>query len=66
MESEKIKSEDYQYIRSFSKISIANICRKLNINRSNIMSGKTKEKNYNLVKREIEKEIAKIYLGDDK
>ena len=56
-------SEEYNYIRGFSKISIANICRNLKINRSNIMSGKTKKENYKLVKKEIEKEIAKLYLG---
>lgn len=62
---EKINNlEEYKYIRAFSKISIASICRNLKINRSNIMSGKSKKENYKLVKKEIEKEIAKLYLGE--
>ena len=58
------KNSEYKYIRGFSSISISGICKKLKINRSSLISGKTKTKNYTLVKREIEREIAKLYLGD--
>lgn len=58
------KNSEYEYIRGFSSISISGICKKLKINRSSLISGKTKTKNYTLVKREIEREIAKLYLGD--
>lgn len=61
---EKNTSKEYKYVRGFSSISISGICRKLKINRSNIMSGRSKNEKYVLVKEEIEKEIAKLYLGE--
>lgn len=58
------KSSEYKYIRGFSSISISGICKRLKVNRSNIISGKGKQENFKLVKREIEKEIARLYLED--
>lgn len=60
----KKKTEEYNFIKGFSKISIAGICRKLKINRSALVNGKSREEHYILVKREIEKELARLYLDE--
>lgn len=54
--------EDYDFIKNFSKISISAICRKKNINRSNLLNNKTNKKNLNIVRKEIESEIGKLYV----
>lgn len=51
-----------EYIQAFSKISIAGICRKLKIDRSNLITGRTSEENIKIVRKYIESEIAKLYL----
>ena len=66
MKANIVKTEEYKFIRGFTKISISGICKRLNISRCNIISGQGKASNFKLVKRELEKEIAKLYLGDDK
>lgn len=54
--------EDFKFIRGFSKITIKNIANKLNISRQAISSGETTDENLKKVRKEIEKEIAKLYL----
>lgn len=54
--------EDYDFIKNFSKISISAICRKKSINRSNLLNNKTNKKNLNIVRKEIESEIGKLYI----
>lgn len=59
--------EDFKFIRGFSKITLTNIANKLNISRQAISSGETTDENLRKVRKEIEKEIAKLYLdvGDE-
>lgn len=59
--------EDFKFIRGFSKITLTNIANKLNITRQAISSGETTDENLRKVRKEIEKEIAKLYLdvGDE-
>jgi hypothetical protein len=51
-----------EFIQNFSKISIAGICRKLKIDRSNLITGRTSEENIKMVRKYIESELAKLYL----
>ena len=63
--SESGKTKEYKFIRGFSSISISGICRKLNITRAGIVSGNAKQEDIIKVKEEIEREYAKLYLGDN-
>lgn len=58
----KRKMEDLEFINKFSKIKVASICQKLKINRSNVYNGRTTNENLKKVRREIESEIAKLYI----
>lgn len=55
---------DVEYIRNFNKITLTNICEKLNVQRTNIVSGKAKKEDIKKVKEEIESEIAKLYIKE--
>lgn len=57
---------DFEYIKSVSaNINIAKICRKLNIDRANLVSGRTSEENAKKVRKEIESELAKLYIDPE-
>lgn len=58
------KEKNHKFIRNFSKITISGICKKLNVERTNIILGTTSEENLENVKEEIQKEIAKLYMED--
>jgi hypothetical protein len=58
--------EDLEFINKFSKIKVASICQKLKINRSNVYNGRTTNENLKKVRREIESEIAKLYIIEGK
>lgn len=59
-----IEDEDYKFIKSFFGIKITKMCNKLKVDRSRLIAGKYTDLNiYKKVRREIEKEIAKLYLG---
>lgn len=57
--------ENLEYIKKFSKINIASICRKLNIDRGNLINGRLKENINKSVREEIESELAKLYIIED-
>lgn len=56
---------DRDFIKGFSKISIADICRKEKVNRSNILKVKNDSEKTKLVRERIESEIAKLYIKED-
>lgn len=56
------KEENLKFIKNFSKISLNKICKETKICRQNIQTGSTSAENVEIVKRAIEKEIAKLYL----
>lgn len=58
--------DDLEFINKFSKIKVASICQKLKINRSNVYNGRTTNENLKKVRREIESEIAKLYIIEGK
>ena len=57
--------DDLEYIKNFSKISIKKVCEKTKANRSNVLSGNASKKTINKVKRQIESEVAKLYIIED-
>lgn len=57
----KKDNKDFKFIRKFQKITISEISTKLNVPRTAISHGSTTEENLHKVRKEIEKEILKIY-----
>lgn len=53
-----------EYVKKFIDIKLTKICDKLNIKISNVSAGRTSQKNYDLIKEEIESQIAKLYLKE--
>lgn len=52
----------YKFMKGFAKISISDICRDLEYNRSRIMQGYGTSEQYILIKEEIENRLAKLYI----
>ena len=52
---------DYGFIKEFQNIKLINICKKLGINQSNVISGQTSEDNYKKVKNEIIRELLNLF-----
>ena len=55
---------DYQFIKEFQNIKLASICKKFNINLSNLLSGNTTEENFKKVKNEIIRELLTLFIAD--
>lgn len=55
---------DLEYIKKFSKITITGICKKVKINRVNLLTNRSTEKNAKIVREEIESELAKLYIKE--
>ena len=60
----KNNKEELKFIKGFQKITLTKIAKKLNVPRASIISGATSDENIKKVKKEIEKEIAKLYLDE--
>lgn len=56
------KKENLEYIKKFSEIKVSKICDKLKVARQNIFTGKASDENLEKVRREIEEQIAKLYI----
>lgn len=54
---------DLDYIKKFTSIQVTKVCKKLNINYANLISGRSSKKNENLVRKELESEFAKLYIN---
>ena len=57
---------DKDFIKNFSKITLTGICKKLKVNRGNVIAGTTKKQNLKKVREEIESEVAKLYIKEEK
>lgn len=57
-------NEDLLYIKSFTNISVKKVCKRLGIDDSNLLKGKTTEANLKRVRRVLEDEVNK--LGEKK
>ena len=55
-----MKRKYLDFIFSFSKINISSICKKLGINRSNILNGKSSEETTRLLYDELIKELNEL------
>lgn len=62
-----MKEEYLDFIKNFSKISITSVCKKADVNRSNLLNGTASIDKTIKVKQVIEEEVAKLYLqkGED-
>lgn len=58
--------DDLEYIKTFSKINITNVCKKAKVNRSNVLNGKASNKAVKKLRKQIENEIAELYIIKDK
>lgn len=57
--------DDLTYIKKFSKITITDVCKKAKVNKSNLFNGKASKKSVKKVKKQIESDVARLYLVDD-
>lgn len=54
------KEIDLKYIKEFSKINVANICKELGVNKSNLWRGNASPEAIKRVKEEIEKRLNEL------
>ncbi len=54
--------DDLEYIKKFSKINITKACKKVKVNRSNLLNNKTTKENIKKVRQELENQVAKLYI----
>ena len=53
---------DYQFIKEFTNITVASICKKLGIRSCNVFNGQTTDENYRKVKNEIIRELLMLMI----
>ena len=58
--------DDLEYIKNFGKINIKKACQKVKVDRSNLYKGKVNQEDIKRVKRQLENDIAKLYIIDEK
>lgn len=57
--------KDLDYIKKFSKISITKACKKVKVNRQNVLNNKANKDKIKKVREELESEVAKLYIRED-
>jgi hypothetical protein len=55
---------DYEFIKEFREIKMTDICKRLKIQQTNIITGKTSDENLRKIKEEIMKELAGLFTKD--
>jgi transposase-like protein len=60
LDNKLIKEKDVEWIKAFSNISVARVCRELGINKNNLYTFKISAENTSKVKKEIEKRLREI------
>ena len=55
-----MKETYLKFIKDFSQISIVNICKQLNVNRSNVLNGNASEETIKKVYDELKKRLIKL------
>lgn len=58
-----MKNKYLSFIKNFSNINVSKICKQLNINRSNILNGKSSEETTRLLYDEINKQLIELLGG---
>ncbi len=56
---------DLEYIKKFTSIQVTKVCKKLKIDYSNLISGRSSKANENKVRKELESEFAKLYINKE-
>lgn len=59
-------NEDLEFIKKFSKIKVASVCRDLGFSSSNLWSGKLKSEKIHKVRKSIESQMGEIYVDEFK
>lgn len=57
---------NYEFIKEFQKIKLTNICKRLKVNQSNVISNQTSEENYRRIREAIEKELLELFIKNNK
>ena len=57
--------EDLEYIKKFTSIQVTKVCKKLNIDYANLISGRSSKTNVKRVRKELESEFAKLYINKE-
>lgn len=60
----KKENEDVKFVLKFNKIRLSKLCERLNLSRSSINAGNGRIEDYHKVRKEIENEIARLYLKE--
>lgn len=55
---------NFEFLKKFSKISVNNSAKKLNIDTSNVLSGRTSNENYEKIKDDIMLDIGELFIDD--
>ena len=55
---------NFEFLKKFSKISVNNSAKKLNIDSSNVLSGRTSNENYEKIKDDIMLDIGELFIDD--
>lgn len=58
--------QDLDFIKNFSKITITSACKKTNVDRASLLTNRVRGEKVKLVREEIESEIAKLYIKEEK
>lgn len=58
--------DDLEYIKNFGKINVKKACQKVKVDRSNLYKGKVSPEQIKKVKRQLESDLAKLYLINEK
>ena len=58
--------DDLEYIKNFSKITIVGACRKTGVNKSNLFTGRTSCENIKKVRKQIESDVAELYINESR
>ena len=54
--------DDLEYIKRFGKVSLRKACKKCKVDYSNLFNGRVKPEKIKQVKRQIENDLAELYL----
>lgn len=60
-----MNNKDLQFVKKFSSINIKGICKDLNINNSNVLSGRTSNENIKKVKLSIINHLIELFSEED-
>ena len=55
---------DYEFIKEFREIKMTDMCKRLKIQQTNIITGKTSDENLRKIKEEIIRELASLFTKD--